>query len=119
MEDKKIDYLSNPVKFTIRGKLGYIIELLSDKPIDDPIVNQHRIGFADSNARDALTVAWYVVNDLRMALKDLDSKKRNAMCLAKQSGKDETISLDDLRLAESLIFSAICRIGRMGDEGEI
>lgn len=115
MEDKKIDYLSNPVKFTIRGKLGYIITLLSDRSIDDPIVNRQRIGFADSNARDALTVAWRAVNDLRMALEDLDSKKRTARSL----GNDETISFDDLRLAESLIFSAICRIGRMGDEGEI
>lgn len=115
MEYKKIDCLSNPVKFTIRGKLGYIIELLSDKPIDDPIVSQYRIGFADSSARDALTVAWLAVNDLRMAIEDLDRKKFNARSL----GKDKTLSFDDLRLAESLIFSAICRIGRLGDEGEI
>lgn len=115
MVDKKSEYLSDPVGFTIRGKLGYIITLLSDRPIDDPIVSQHRIGFADSNARDALTVAWLAVNDLRMALADLDRKKFNA----RQLGKDETLSFDDLRQAESLIFSAICRIGRIGDEGEI
>ena len=114
MKDKKIDYSNDP-RLTIRGRLGEIITRLSDRPIDDPIVSADRIGFADSSARDALAWAWLAVNDLQMALDDLNRKKFNARCL----GKGETLSFDDLRLAESLIFSAICRIGRLGDEGEI
>lgn len=109
------DYLSDPKRFTIRGKLGHIITLLSDRPIDDPNESSSRVGFADSYARDALDVAWLAVNDLRMALEDLNLKKAESRCL----GNGETLSFDDLRQAESLIFSAICRIGRIGDEGEI
>lgn len=111
----KDDYLSDPKCFTIRGKLGHISALLGNEPNDDPIESSRRVGSADSYARDALAVAWLAGNDLRMALADLDRKKFNA----RQLGKDETLSFDDLRQAESLIFSAICRIGRMGDEGEI
>jgi hypothetical protein len=107
------DYLSDPKRFTIRGKLGHIITLLSDRPIDDPNESSSRVGFADSYARDALDVAWLAGNDLRMALDYLNEKK----CESRRFGS-ETISFDDLRLAESLIFSAICRIGRMSDEGE-
>lgn len=107
----KDDYLSDPKCFTIRGKLGYIITLLSDRPIDDPIESSSRVGFADSYARDALAVAWLAGNDLRMALDYLNEKKSESRRFG-----SETISFDDLRLAESLIFSAICRIGRMSDE---
>jgi hypothetical protein len=110
----KCDYLSDPKRFTIRGKLGHISALLGNGPIDDPDESSSRVGFADSYARDALDVAWLAVNDLQMAIEDLNRKKAES----RSFGDGETISFDDLRMAESLIFSAICRIGRMGDEGE-
>ena len=120
----KDDYLSDPKCFTIRGKLGHISALLGNVPNDDPIESSKRVGSADAYARDALDVAWLAGNDLRMALDSLNKMRMALDSLNKKKGESrrfgsETISFDDLCLAESLIFSAICRIGRMSDEGEM
>ena len=112
---KRINFIRNESRFTLRGRLGRIIKLLSDEPIEDKYESEDRVGFADSTARDALVEAWLAANDLQMALEDLDEKKRNA----RVCGHGETISVYDIMNAESLIFSALCRIGRIGDEGEI
>lgn len=92
---------------TIRGKLGRIIALVGDCQIDDDIENLNRLGFADSYARDALTVTWQAANDLRMAIDELYAFER------RQS------SIDYIFRAESLIHSAIGHMGRVGDEGDI
>ena len=92
---------------TIRGKLGRIIALVGDGQIDDAIENSNRLGFADSYARDAITVTRLVVNDLRLALEELEALERHPS------------EIDYIYRAEGLIRSAISRIGREGDEGEI
>lgn len=92
---------------TLRGKLGRIIALVGDGQIDDAIENSNRLGFADSYARDALTVTWHAVNDLRMAIDDLDAFRRRPS------------EMEYIFRAESLIHSAIGYMGREGDEGEI
>ena len=103
---KEKTYLDLPT-FTLRGKLGRIIVLVGGGQIDDPNEDANRGGFVDSYARDALTVAWVAVNDLRMALDELNDLER-------RSGVSDYTSR-----AKSLIFSAISRMGRDGDEGEI
>lgn len=92
---------------TLRGKLGRIIALVGDGQIDDAIENSNRLGFADSHARDALAVTWRVANDLRMAIADLHAIERRPS------------EVDYIFRAESLIRSAIGRLGREGDEGDI
>lgn len=102
----KITSFDMPIS-TLRGKLGRIIALVGDGPIDDDIENSNRLGSADAYARDALTVTWSVIKDLLMAIDDLHAAER-------RQGE-----IDYILRAESLIRSAIGRMGREGDEVEI
>lgn len=103
-------YRKNPFDIpicTIRGKLGRIIALVGDGQIDDAIENSDRLGFADSHARDALTVTWRMANELRMALDDLEVFERSPS------------EIGYIFRAKSLIRYVIGQMGREGDEGEI